>query len=311
MNSKKMIVATATLCLMFACSHSAKEASNADSSITDGVGGSKNIEATPMNEPQINLRTEQEAKEGNGTEYKKGKESGGISEKLMIQKEIILSGTAKFQVENLDSATAAIESVVKAGGGLVSNATLESAYNSTLNRMVIRIPKDNFSVLVKQIMKQAIFINTKTIKSEDVTEEYVDIETRLKTKREVEQRYIDILRTKAKTVVDVLAAENELRVIHEEIEAKTGRLNYLKDQVAYSTFELEFYQVTQASSEPDRVTYSYLSEIKDAFSTGWKFFKNLFLGLIYIWPLYIIAFAIYRFIKYLIQRSRVKVTKQT
>ena len=166
MNSKKMIVATATLCLMFACSHSAKEASNADYAMTDGVGGSKNTDATPMNETQINLLTEQEEKAGNGTAYKKGKESGGIADKLNIQKEIILSGTAKFQVENLDSATAAIESIVKVGGGIISNATLESAYNSTLNRMVIRIPKDNFTVLVKQIMKQATFINTKTIKSD-------------------------------------------------------------------------------------------------------------------------------------------------
>ncbi|HWY36385.1 MAG TPA: DUF4349 domain-containing protein, partial [Nitrosopumilaceae archaeon] len=143
----------------------------------------------------------------------------------------------------------------------------------------------------------SLYTNYKNVRSDDVTAEYVDIETRLKTKKEVEQRYIDILRNKAKTVRDVLDAENEIRIIHEEIEAKTGRLNFLKDQVAFSTINLDFYQVTKVTGQPDRVEYSYLSEAGDAFKVGWDGLKRLVIGLIYIWPMYLIGFLLYWGIK--------------
>ena len=70
----------------------------------------------------------------------------------------------------------------------------------------------------------------KNVSVQDVTEEYLDIEARLKTKKEVEARYIEILKSKTKTVEDVLKAEEQIRIIREEIEAREGRLNYLKNQ---------------------------------------------------------------------------------
>ena len=75
-----------------------------------------------------------------------------------------------------------------------------------------------------------------------MTEEFIDIEQRLKNKKEVQRRYIEILQNKAKTVEDVLAAEDKIRIIQEEIESREGRLRYLKDNIALSTINIEMYQ---------------------------------------------------------------------
>ena len=71
------------------------------------------------------------------------------------------------------------------------------------------------------------FIDYENITTKDVTEEYIDLESRLNTKLEVKQRYESILRKQAKTVKDILATEEKLQIIQEEIESVQGRLKYL------------------------------------------------------------------------------------
>ncbi|MBQ0740603.1 DUF4349 domain-containing protein, partial [Aquimarina celericrescens] len=90
---------------------------------------------------------------------------------------------------------------------------------------------NNFDIVLDSICKTAEFVDFKNISTIDVTEEYVDITSRLKTKVEVKQRYETILRTKAKTVEDILMAEEKLSKLQEEIESAQGRLKYLGSKV--------------------------------------------------------------------------------
>lgn len=221
-------------------------------------------------------------------------------------KQLIQTADIKFQVEDINRSAAAIEELIAKYDASVSTSNMETSYNNTETRMSVRVTPARFNLLIGDLMKQSIYVNYKNIRSEDVTAEYVDIETRLKTKREVEARYIDILKNKAKTVDDVLHAENEIRVIHEEIEAKVGRLNYLKDQVAFSTINLEFYQVTKVTGQPDRIEYSYWGEAGDAFSMGWSGVKRFFIALISIWPLYFIGFAGYLVVRRVLVKKKAK-----
>ncbi len=110
------------------------------------------------------------------------------------------------------------------------------------------------------------------------------MESRLKTKREVEVRYAEILRKKAGTITELLEAEQKIGELHEEIEATVSRINYLKDQVSYSTINLEFYQtITQKIAEVK--TNSTGKEFKEALSAGWNGIVSFALVLAYIWPL--------------------------
>ncbi|MBC7864720.1 MAG: DUF4349 domain-containing protein [Bacteroidia bacterium] len=247
---------------------------------------------TVIPEPGVIPQTLTDTIIGGGTKKIKDKTPDEEKEKA-VQKQIIQTADIKIQVKSLDHSADTIDLIVKKYGAYISTANQQTSNGVAEGRMCIRVRQENFSALIKDLMKQSVFTNFKNIRTDDVSAEYVDIESRLKTKKEVEARYMEILRNKARTIGEVLQAENEIRVVHEEIEAKTGRLNLLKDQVAYSTINLEFYQQTVFTNEPAKVEESYVSDLGTAFGTGWTFIKKMVLVLTYIWPFYIFLFVLY------------------
>jgi hypothetical protein len=222
-----------------------------------------------------------------GAELKKDSNSDILSinsPKLIKQAEI------RMEVLDLKLQTESIKQVANAYKGYISSMNFTNNYATSENTLIIKIPSDNFDKVIDEISKQAKYIESKNIAIQDVSEEYVDVEARIKTKLEVEQRYLDILRTKSKTVKDVLDAEEQLRIIREEIEAKQARLNLLKNQVAYSTLHLTLYQRIEVSNAPEANEASFLYKLKNAFQGGWDVIVWLFLAILYIWPIWIILF---------------------
>jgi len=193
-----------------------------------------------------------------------------------------------YQVENVDKATEEIQSWCAKEGAFVSNMRFSSDLGSYSNYMEIRVENKDFHKLVKRFRKQAKFVDNFEITSQDVTEEFVDIESRLNTKRDVRDRYIEVLRNKATNVQEILAAEQAIRVITEEIEAIEGRLRYLNDQVSFSTIRLTMYQKVNYKEQPSLYEKSYGDELSDGLSESWGAIKALFLFIVILWPLWLV-----------------------
>jgi type IV secretory pathway VirB6-like protein len=99
---------------------------------------------------------------------------------------------------------------------------------------------------------------------------------------------MEILRKKAGTIEELLEAERQIGVVHEEIEATISRINYLRGQVSLSTINLEFYQtVEQQLQAGDEVKTK--DKFTEALSSGWHGIISIAIALTYIWPLLIIA----------------------
>lgn len=206
---------------------------------------------------------------------------------------IIKTAGYKFQVEDVSQSTKAVQALVAKHQAFIADMNLITNNTEVTNNLIIRVPSKNFETLLEDLGKEAIFTNFKRISAEDVTEEFVDIESRLRTKKEVRDRYIDILKNKAKTVEDVLKAEEQIRILQEEIEAKEGRLKYLQSRVSLSTINLEMYQKVEYQETPDTYQKSYIIKAKQGFSNGWDIVKNLALFVINIWPIIIIGILVY------------------
>lgn len=206
-----------------------------------------------------------------------------------IPRQIIKTGQYRIKVEDVNKVTPQIEALAQRFGGYVSNMELTNSNYEINNAITIRVPASSFDSLLSSVGKHALFTQYKKISAQDVTAEYTDILTRLSTKKEVRDRYVDILRNKAKTVQDVLLAEEQIRVIQEEIESKEGRLRFLKDQVAMSTLNLEIYQQIAYQREPDVFTESFWSKLLAGLKNGWELLVDIFIGLVNIWPLVLIG----------------------
>ena len=191
----------------------------------------------------------------------------------------------RFRVQEMNASVVAVEAAIKKFPAHISTSSLSQNPGILENKMVVRVRNEYFQELLNAMGQQAITVDFRNVVTDDVSKEFVDLESRLKTKREVEARYIDVLRKKAGTVEEILEAEKQIGSLHEEIEAAVARLNHLKDQVSYSTIHLEFYQyINTASAEEEGFTY----QLKEAFLTGFNETVRFVILLVYIWPLLVL-----------------------
>ncbi|HEY9007217.1 MAG TPA: DUF4349 domain-containing protein [Ohtaekwangia sp.] len=194
----------------------------------------------------------------------------------------------RFEVDNVKKSTENIENAIRKYPAYISSSNLRLDNPILENKITIRVQSEYFADLLKDIDLEAKFVNFRDVKTDDVSKEFVDLESRLRTKREVEQRYMDILRAKAGTIEELMQAEQQIGQLHEEIEATVSRINYLKDQVSYSTIELEFYQtISQEITSADAVTL--LDRLHNALGTGLEGLEVIVIALAYIWPILLAA----------------------
>jgi hypothetical protein len=104
--------------------------------------------------------------------------------------------------------------------------------------ITIRVPVAVFKDAVKRIEAVGDTLH-RNVMAEDVTEQYRDLEVRLKSARAVHERLIQLL-ARATKVEDSLAVERELDRIAGEIERIEGRLKFLRDRAAFSTITVRF-----------------------------------------------------------------------
>ena len=208
---------------------------------------------------------------------------------------IIKTGHLGMAVRDYTKTLEKIRSMVTQSGGYIAGENQQRNNYRITNTLIIRVVHEQFDQLITELAGEADRLTHKNIDLLDVTEDYTDLSSRLKTKKEVEQRYLEILKT-AKTVKDILAVEAELREVREEIEVVEGRLKYLNDQVSYSTITLnmsqEFDYVAPPANQP-----GFGTRILNALIGGWNGLQQFVVGLVYLWPFAIITITLLFFIR--------------
>ena len=214
-------------------------------------------------------------------------------EKEKTEQKIIKTGNLRFETNDLEATYTQIQNAVKNSKATIQNDNEGTDYESVFRNLTVRVPSQNFDVFIASISKGVAYFDTKEITSQDVTAEFIDLDARLKAKRVLENRYLELLK-KANKVTEMLEIEKQLSVIREEIETKEGQLNYMQNQVSYSTITIAFYKSVAAASG---TTESYGTKIWTAIKSGFNSLSSLFITLLSIWPFILIIIALGYFIK--------------
>ena len=223
--------------------------------------------------------------------YSADKTDSPVKEKT--EQKIIKEGTLRFETNDLKATYIQIQSAVKSNNAIIQNDTEGKDYESVFRRLIIRVPSENFDLFLKDISKGVAYFDNKEISSRDVTAEYIDIDARLKAKKVLENRYLELLK-KANKVTEMLEIEKQLSAIREEIEAKEAQLNYMQNQVSFSTITVECYK---SIAQESGVTASYGMKIWTAIKSGFNSLSSLFINLLSIWPFIFIMIALGYFIR--------------
>ena len=204
-----------------------------------------------------------------------------------IEKKIIKTAYLSIEVLNYTNSRKMIDSTLKAFSAYVVSENLQNTETQISNSINIRVPANQFEKLLANLTRLAKRVDFQNIETQDVTEEYIDVQTRLTNKRKVEQTYLRLLK-RTNSIEDILKIEQKLGEIRTDIESTEGRLKYLNNQVGYSSINLNVYQTVDYRYVPDKQPNFFQRLIK-ALDMGWKGIVTFLLFLIKFWPLWVIA----------------------
>jgi hypothetical protein len=162
----------------------------------------------------------------------------------LANRKLIRNATVELEIVSFDSAVQKITAFANEEHGYIATTDSEKQANGKLRgQVVVKVLPENLDRFLQKIRNLGELKN-QTLSTEDVTKAYFDTDARLKNAHVMEQRLIDMLKTKTGKVSDLLQVEKELGRVREEIEKMQGELKYWDSQVQFAT-------VTMSLAEKD------------------------------------------------------------
>lgn len=193
---------------------------------------------------------------------------------------IIHRADLQLNVKNLEKAQLTIEKKVSDYGGYIveSNVYRESE-ESISSQLTVRIPEKYFQTFLTDAEGEAAEVLQRNVTGEDITEQYIDLESRVKSKRTVEERLLAFM-GKAEKTEDLLKISADLSKVQEEIELIVGKMKYLENQTSFSTIQIGMYENRVIVPELDSKKLDTWEKTKKQLATSTNFIFAAGSGLI-------------------------------
>jgi hypothetical protein len=152
-----------------------------------------------------------------------------------VARKIIYDAKIDLIVESLNGLEPSILDLVKRNGGFLAESDLATQVSTQRTATWrVRVPVDHFDAFVSQVSRLGE-VRTSHLGSQDVTEEFYDIEARIRNKQEEEKRLLKHLADSTGKLEDILKVESELTRVRGEVEQMQGRLRFLANRADLST----------------------------------------------------------------------------
>lgn len=215
------------------------------------------------------------------------------------------SGSVDILVEDLDIAHSTILDMLSRYNGSVVNSHESGLGNEKTIYITLKIPVEKFDDIYNDIKNIDGEVTYAFYYTDDITQEYTDLESRLRNLQEAEKQLVEILKT-AKTVEDTLAVYKELTSIRSQIEVLEGQIKYLDNQVEYSYITVTL-TLSDVGKEITDEEWNPLGVLKTAFGSlvdFCKFLVNVFIWLVVFSPAIAIVVIIVVLIKKNVKKKK-------
>jgi len=194
------------------------------------------------------LTNKPEAAEGRSANYAIEKASLSDAEQASetataIDRKIIRNADLTIEVPSTTDTQQKIVSIAETNGGFVVTSeakqrdSQEPAQRTLDIKLVVRIPENHFGAALDQIRALASNVPEAKITGQDVTEEFIDLEARIKTQTALEQQFLQIMK-QAHKVEDALEVQRQIADVRTEIEKLEGRKHFLENRSSLSTITI-------------------------------------------------------------------------
>ncbi|MBU0649011.1 DUF4349 domain-containing protein [Patescibacteria group bacterium] len=222
------------------------------------------------------------------------------------EQKVVKSAYMELVVGKVSQTVESVTQLVTQKQGFISDSNIYTRDDKTqYGTITIRVPVNDFEQVLTQLKALAKSVEEESVSGVDVTEEFVDMESRLENLRLEEEQYQKVLQ-KATDIQDILDVNDYLFDVREDIELIEGRMKYLTDLTDMSTIQVNLSEEPTLSIPTGE--WKPVTTIKLAFTSAIRFFQGLVDLLIwlafYVIPLAIIVYIIVKIVKAVKRRRR-------
>jgi hypothetical protein len=238
-----LVVLLAFLMAFAGCSGSsprnAESAGTPTVSANDSVSVRKEVaQAYTADTPTVAAKASQQ--DANYQEISLNQADTAASSAEAADRKIIRNANLTLEVNSTTQAQQKVTSIAEMHGGFVVTSEAkqrESAQpeNRTLDiKLVVRVPSNRFGSALDAIRGLATTVREDNVAGQDVTEEFIDLEARIRTQKALELQFLEIMK-QARKVEDALEVQRQIADVRTDIEKLEGRKRFLENRAALST----------------------------------------------------------------------------
>lgn len=229
----------------------------------------------------------------------------GTALSLVDQRKIIRSGSVQLEVASVDSAEKLLNRFVQTQQGYISNASRYHTEGKVMQSLMeIRIPAESFDSLIAYT-RSVGDVTSEDITSSDVTDSYIDLQARIHTQQQLEQRLLELLAKRNGTLADIVKIEEKLASVRREIERAQGELRHMQNQVAMSTLSVTMVEPGAVNTNNGETVGGAIQQaVKESIEALVEITVILLRLVIIMLPLSLLAWIIYRLLKVLYKQKK-------
>jgi Domain of unknown function (DUF4349) len=190
-----------------------------------------------------------------------------------VPRKIIYDARVDLVVDSLSTTEQAVLDLIKEYNGFLAESD-QASVTSNQRRATwrVRVPADHFNTFLAAVCRLGE-VKQNHLGSQDVTEEYFDVEARIRNKQEEEKRLLKHLSDSTGKLEDILAVERELSRVRGEVEQMQGRLRFLANRTELSTITIDAtewkdYKPPIAPTFPTQIARTFFNSLDNLFAFG-------------------------------------------
>lgn len=247
-----------------------------------------------------------------------GAEAPEVNESATSQRKLIKTVELSVETKEYDNLMVSLEKQIEELGGYIEslNAYNGSYYSGRINRsasITARIPADKLDGFVKQMGEEANIVD-RNESVEDVTLQYVDLDSHARMLEEEQERLLELLEN-AETIEDIITIEERLSEVKYQLESMKSQLRTFDNKVTYSTVHIYLDEVKELTpvveqTAGERIAEGFAESLRDIGEGFKEFFIGFVINIPYIivWAVIIaiIAFVVIKIVKVVEKHSSKK-----
>lgn len=299
---KTLVIIAAALCLV-SCSSPFSLRQNA--SIAEPSQSGKAYDNV-ANEQRIESSTTQQQ-----VSLKQADQSQSATE--AVNRKIIRDASLALEVANPSQVQHEINALAESLGGFVVTSEAKQLPGSDQSRrelqitLVVRVPSSQFFATVEKIRSLGTRVIHEKITGQDVTEDFIDLEARIKTQKALEAQFLEIMKQASK-VADALEVQRQIAGVRTEIEKLEGRKRFLENRSSLSTITVTLQEPTTIVVSSSSFGRSIKESVRDAVDIAGAIVLFLIRFVIVMIPIFLLlilpCLLIARFVWRRVQRNR-------